>query len=85
MNNLGACYHNGLGCERDMDKAIHWYERAADRDSVHALDNLAHCYWEGHGVPEDPKRAAELFRKAHELGHPTAAARLADMGLEIDD
>ena len=29
--NLGAAYDNGLGVKRDVDKALHWYQQAAEQ------------------------------------------------------
>jgi TPR repeat protein len=84
MNNLGACYHNGFGCTKDMAQAIHWYQRGAEAGSDEALDNLGRCYKEGNGVPQDLERAAGYFREALAKGHPKAAERLTEMGLAVD-
>ena len=83
MNNLGACYHNGYGCRKDMTQAIHWYQQAVEAGSAEALDNLGRCYLHGDGVPEDLERAADFFRKALAKGHPKAAERLTGMGLTV--
>ncbi len=40
--NLGAAYDHGLGVERDVDKAIEWYKKAADKGLAKAQFNLAH-------------------------------------------
>ena len=84
MNNLGACYHNGFGCQKDMARALHWYQRSANRGCAEALDNLGRCYLHGDGVDPDRERAEAIFRQAHAIGHPKAAERLAEMGLEIE-
>jgi TPR repeat protein len=40
--NLGAAYDNGIGVERDIDKALHWYQKAAEQGLAKAQYNLAH-------------------------------------------
>jgi uncharacterized protein len=80
MNNLGACYHNGVGCRKDMAKAVHWYKRGVHAGSREAHDNLGRCFLHADGVDQDRVLAATLFRLAHAMGHPKAAARLAEMG-----
>lgn len=63
--NLGAAYDNGLGVERDVDKAIEWYRKAADQGLAEAQFNLAHIL-----VSEDISTvgAAEYMLKAAEQG-----------------
>ena len=39
-HNLGNCYHNGVGVERDMKKAIYYYELAATGGDPAARFNL---------------------------------------------
>jgi hypothetical protein len=42
---LGQCYMFGDGCEEDVDKALLYFEKAAELGSVIALDSLAsHCF-----------------------------------------
>lgn len=36
MYSLGVCYHDGLGCGKDMDKALFWIKTAADAGEAHA-------------------------------------------------
>lgn len=40
--NLGAAYDNGLGVKRDIDKALLWYQKAAEQGLAEAQFNLAH-------------------------------------------
>lgn len=40
--NLGAAYDNGIGVARDIDKALHWYQQAAEQGLAEAQFNLAH-------------------------------------------
>ncbi len=42
MGNLGVCYENGTGVEKDLQKAVELYKKAADagNDTVGALERL---------------------------------------------
>ena len=33
-NHLGNLYEKGKGIEKDLEKALYWYEKAGDEDSV---------------------------------------------------
>ncbi len=63
--NLGAAYDNGLGVERDIKKALQWYQMAAEQGLAEAQYNLAHLL-----VTEELSEvaAAEWMRKAAEQG-----------------
>lgn len=67
--NLGAAYDNAMGIPRDVDKAILWYEKAAEQGLAEAQFNLAHIL-----VDEDisAARAARWMAKAAEQGMPDA-------------
>ncbi len=63
--NLGAAYDNGIGVKRDLDKALHWYQKAAEQGLAEAQFNLAHLL-----VTEELSAvaAAEWMLKAAEQG-----------------
>ncbi|MGM0593113.1 MAG: tetratricopeptide repeat protein [Pseudomonadota bacterium] len=63
--NLGAAYDNGMGVERDVDRALHWYQKAAEQGLAKAQFNLAHLL-----VSEEisPVAAAEWMLKAAKQG-----------------
>lgn len=67
--NLGAAYDNAIGTKRDVDKAIHWYQKAAEQGLAEAQFNLAHIL-----VDEDisATAAAEWMAKAAAQGMPDA-------------
>lgn len=63
--------------ERDMPKALAYYERAATEGSVKAMLELAYIYTEGvNGVPPDAKKALNHLRSAAAHGDETALKRL---------
>jgi TPR repeat protein len=73
---LGILYLRGQGVERDLVQARAWLEKAAAHDDPYALYALARAMEEslGPAVP-DAVRAADLYRRAAEKGHPLAALR----------
>ena len=76
--NLGTLYFRGQGVTRDLVQARAWLEKAASDSDPYALYALARAMSEGDGpIMSDPVRAADLFRRAAERGHPLAALRYA--------
>ena len=67
QNMLGICYRDGLGIERDLETAEHYFQLAADQGYVPAQENLA-----------DMKKALE-----EEQNKKSVAARLTSQVPEI--
>lgn len=85
--NLGAAYDNGLGVKRDIDKALHWYQKAAEQGLAEAQFNLAHLM-----VTEEISAvaAAEWMEKAANQGMVDAqylmgVIHFEGIGVEADD
>jgi TPR repeat protein len=80
--NLGFFHSSGLGVERDEEESIRWYSLACEHGFPDALNNLAALYQPKGRLAE----AAELFRRAGELGHAGALSSYAfalDNGLGV--
>lgn len=60
MNNLGELYAQGLGVERDLDKAMELYRRASERGNAMAYYNMG-WYMEQAGELDE---ALRHYRKA---------------------
>ena len=45
QNNLGLCYKNGDGVEKDIKKAVEWYRKAAEQGDMYAQFNIAEIYY----------------------------------------
>ena len=74
--NAGTLYFRGQGTARDLIQARAWLEKAAAQDDPYALYALGRAMDESLGpAMADPVRAADLFRRAAQLGHPLAALR----------
>lgn len=75
--NLGLCYENGKGTERDLEKAVDCYKKAAALNHSGALYNLALFHMEGiGGLPKDQTRALELLEVAAKAGMKKAQSYL---------
>eukprot|EP00742_Colponemidia_sp_Colp-10_P010165 GILJ01011141.1.p1 GENE.GILJ01011141.1~~GILJ01011141.1.p1 ORF type:complete len:580 (-),score=66.51 GILJ01011141.1:177-1916(-) len=71
--NLGQIYFNGtLAAPQDVNKALGYFQKAADMEDKAALYFLGHCYWSGEWLPRDPQKALQYLSKASAQGHPMA-------------
>lgn len=68
---LGNCFRNGWGCERDPVAAFNYYKTAAQMGDPDAMTETAWCYMNGFGTPNKKKdkfQAAQYYRMAHKKG-----------------
>ena len=77
MVNVGYCYANGRGVEKNPELAVEYYQKAVANGNTVALFNLAVCYKEGFGVEKDLGKAVDLFKKSSELDHSLSYTYLA--------
>ena len=83
QSNLGACYAEGLGVPRDIDKAARLFSAAAEAGDAVGRRNPATLYFKGEGgVEQNDERAAELFELAAGQGDAAAQDMLSWMMLE---
>lgn len=76
QTNLGLLYLRGQGVPRDLVQARAWLEKAAADNDPYAMYALGRAMDDSAPpVAADPTRAADLFRRAAEKGHPLAALR----------
>src|ERR1700723_855674 len=66
QNNIGVCFSEGLGVDRDPGPAVKWLSLAAEGGDPWGQRNLATAYFNALGVARDAVRAAELYRAAAE-------------------
>ncbi len=74
--NLGVLYHQGMGVEKNLDKALKLYTQAAKLGHPEAQYNLGIANIEGIGVPYNPQKAASYFKAAAKHGIIEAAYNL---------
>ena len=82
QNNIGACFWEALGVERDPALAAKWLTLAAEGGDPVGQRNLAALYFKGEGVEQDYACAVELYRAAAEQGDGPAQDMLSWMLLE---
>ena len=62
--NLGMMYHSGLQVAFDEQKAVYWYQRAAEGGNQLAQEYLAIGYQEGwFGLPRDAAKARYWYQR----------------------
>lgn len=68
MVNLAIMHMKGLGCARDLELAVKWFESAAKLGHSHAMMSLAHYYEKGMGGSTDASKALEYYVSAADQG-----------------
>ena len=61
---LGKCYKNGEGVEKDRVKAFLYFTKSAKQDNANAQLALGKCYLKGKGVASDRAKATMWLKKA---------------------
>jgi TPR repeat protein len=64
---------------QDGKAALQWYERAAGRGDLLAVEIMADMYRDGKVVPKDLPQALTLYRRAAEKGFKTSQQSLGEM------
>lgn len=76
QNSIGVLFDNGIMVKSDVEKAVYWYNLAAEQGDDLAMSNLADILRKGsHGYPKDLKRAFELYKRC---GLPYAHYRVGE-------
>ena len=75
QNNLGYNYLYGLkGIPKDIEKAIHYLNAAAEQEQVNAMTTVGWTYFTGeYGAPKDNEQAIYWNQRASDLGCATAS------------
>lgn len=68
MAALGSMFAEGLGVERDEQRAFEWYLRAAEGGNISAQGVVARLYSTGQGTPKNDASALLWARRAAEKG-----------------
>jgi hypothetical protein len=53
QNQLGQCYLNGNGVDKNYSRAVSWFRKAALRENQEAQQSLILAYKEGRGIKKD--------------------------------
>jgi TPR repeat protein len=79
LTSLGWMYDEGKVVEKNSNKALEFYRRAAEQGYPRAEHNLGICYQTGDGVPKDNKQAVAWFRRAVSHNYAPSMLSLGDM------
>ena len=77
QSDLGTAYENGIGTNKDMNRAVDWYRKAAEGNYAGAQTNLGVLYGTGDGVSYDRNKAIFWLKKAADQGDKVAADNLS--------
>ena len=76
---LGTAYREGYGVTRDYQKALYWYQKAANQGASQAQAGLGDMFLRGQGVPQDDTKARYWLQRAADQGHAQAQHNLGVM------
>lgn len=87
---VGYYYIEGIGTQKDYQKAYYWCNKAAEKGDSQAQCNLGYLYDTGKGVQEDCNKAVYWYKKSAENGFAQGQFNLAYMyesgrGVEKDN
>lgn len=83
QHDMGALYVAGHGqVKRDLNRAVWWFNEAANNGVPNAIYNLGVLYHQGMGVDKSLEKAISLYRRAASLGHAEAQYNLGIANIE---
>ncbi len=81
---VGYFYYDGLGVEKDLQKAVYWTRRAADHGDRDGQYNLAWFHEDGIGAEPDLEQAVFWYRKAALQNHDLAIEKCKAFGIDLN-
>ena len=79
---MGLAFEFGQGVDKSLDKAMYWYQLAADKGDPVAQTDLGYLYETGSTSPKDPEKAAKWYLRAAVSGFTRAKFNLGVLYLE---
>jgi TPR repeat protein len=61
-NILGYMYRHGYGVDKNNEKALYYYQLAANKGSICANNNLGYTYEHGYGVDKNYEKAIHYYQ-----------------------
>ena len=80
---VGYFYFDGLGVEKDLEKAFYWTERSAKHGDRDGQFNLAWFYEEGYFVKPDMEHAQYWYKQAARQNHDLAIAKCKELKIDL--
>ena len=84
LNDLGLMYQMGFKVEKDLNKALGFYQRSANRKYRSAMFNLGLMHYKGEGTNQSYAQANKWFTQAAWLGDADALYNLGVMAYQGD-
>ena len=81
---VGYFYLEGLGVEKDIQKALYWTERSANHGDRDGQYNLAWFYEKGVGVEINIEKAQYWYKKSALQGHDLAIEKCKEFSIDVD-
>ncbi len=81
---VGYFYCEGLGVEKNLEKAVYWTRRAAVHGDRDGQCNLAWFYEDGIGVERDMEQAVFWYRQAALQNHSLAVKKYTELGVDLN-
>ena len=75
------CFQRGRGTDKDMDKALEYYQRAAEAGSDYCAATLGNLYRQTYDIEKNIAKSIEWYTKACEMGNMPAGISLASIYL----
>lgn len=82
---IGYFYYEGLGVEKNLDKAIYWTRRAAEHQDRDGQFNLAWFYEKAIGVEYDLEQALFWYRLAALQKHDKAIQKCQEYDIDLNE
>lgn len=79
---LGSLYYNGIGVEKNNEKAFRYYLQAAEKDEPMAMNNVGVFYFNGIAIKKDKVKAVKWFRRAAKHGNTIAMNTMAALYMQ---
>ena len=76
---LGYGYQHGVCVDKDYEKALFWYRKAANQGNDRAQSRLGDMYSEGLGVEQDYEEAVKWYRRSADQNYGGAQYALGAM------
>jgi uncharacterized protein len=80
--NLAMSYSFGKGVDQNLEKALDWFLKCAQKDDAKAKYYVGVMYLNGHGTEVDMEKAADWFMKSANQGDADAQCDLGIMYLQ---
>jgi len=81
---VGYFYYDGLGVEKDLEKAVYWTRRSAEHGDRDGQCNLAWFYEDAIGVERDIEQSGFWYRQAALQNHDLAIEKCRELGVSLD-